>query len=538
MNTSIVAPRSSCCWPLRCTAPVVGILLLAVLPIMTGCGSADDQKPEASDSGSTSADGKQAAAAQKLSNADESNADESKGGAAAVESSNAATGVGSPVESATPKAEPAADPGPKAEPPAIEDAVREPATVADAIAAVDLRKLPVPADVENAGLAIANAGFTTKQDAKATYAAIEKFLTDAGCKPYSDLQAYEGSMNRGFTRNGFRFSVSVSSVGGETNAMVFNLGNVNLSKLPVPPGAKPWHAFPDTAAFITDAGVEETREATRKVLLEQGWQPYGGAADTSDYKKNATSIGVTINSPPATPGQTVISFGSRQLSADLPAPPDATRVDYSDNPTQVYVEMPGTMADAFAFQQKTLTAAGWKATTDKPIEDGSVQTLIFRNDAKEMLTLTVREGGPLPTNYMLEYRTAEQVAKSNEAAKKLAAERAKEREEEEKQAEAERNKPKPKAAIPVPADAKDVEADEDDIRFHVASGQAKAAWEAIVKSLEADGWKSRFANSAELSGQSTLEKDGLTINVSYVDAAGFAPAQVSASGFRVVLEKK
>lgn len=516
------------------------VLLLAWLPFVAACGKSGETKPQRADSPAASGD------ESKTPAPDSSQPKTSAGTAGATgpapDSVGATGAAAEPTASATTLDKPAAesttkaDPPPKAAPPAIEDVVREPATVAEAMAVVDLRKLPVPADVENPNLAVSMSSFITKQDAKATYAAIEKFLTDAGCKPYREPQSYDTSHSGGFTRNGFRFSVSVFAAGEQTNAMVFNLGNVNLAKLPVPPGAKPWHTFPDTAAFITDAGVDETREATRKLLVEHGWQPYGGAADTRDFKKNATEISVTINSPPATPGQTVITFGSRQLSADLPAPPEATRVDYSDNPTQVYVDMPGSAADAVAFNLQALTAAGWKATTDKPIEDGRVQMLIFRNDAKDMLTLTVRPGEE-STNYSLEFLTGEQVAKLDEAAKKLAAEEAKKRAEEEAQAEAERNKPKPKASIPVPADAKNVEAGDDELEFQVASGKAKAAWDAIVKALEADGWKSRAATDDKVAGHVTFEKDGMTINVSYVDAGQFIPAQVTVSGFRVGIER-
>ena len=91
------------------------------------------------------------------------------------------------------------------------------------------------------------------------------------------------------------------------------------------------------------------------------------------------------------------------------------------------------------FNQEALTAAGWKETTDKPIEDGSEQMLIFRNDAKDMVTLKVN-GDPEDKGirYSLEYMTGEEVAEQDAKVKKLIAERKKKQEEE-------ANKPKPKA---------------------------------------------------------------------------------------------
>lgn len=357
---------------------------LAAIPLAVGCGKSDEKTSNA-DEPSRSAAG----TADKPEAAKPAAATPGSTNGAAEKPATTAPAAG------TPSAEkPAAETPAAPKTPVIEDVERKPATVAEAIAAVDLRKLPIPADVEDPSVGPTDVGFQTKEPLKATYDAVEQFLLDAGCKPYSDRQSYPGSISGGYTKNGFRFSVLASSYeqqGKESSTSIFvrNLGNVNLARLPTPDGAKVWHSFPDTAAFITDAGVEETRKAMHEKLLAAGWQPYGGAADTRNYKQNATQIGVTINSPPATPGQTVITFGSEQLGADLPAPPTATRVDYSDNPTQVYVEFPGSAEEAIKFNQEALTPAGWKATTDTPIEDGREQMLIFRNPGKDMLTLKV-----------------------------------------------------------------------------------------------------------------------------------------------------
>jgi hypothetical protein len=503
--------------------------LLMAVPLAFGCGKSDDKtsnadepaKPVAATPDKPEA-GSPAAAANGTAKPGETN----------TSTETPATTSTTPAAE-KPAAETPAAPAPK--PPVIEDVVRKPATAAEAIATVDLRKLPIPADVEDPSVGPTDVGFQTKEPIKPTFDAVEKFLLDAGCEPYRDRQSYPGSISGGYTKNGFRIDVSASSYESEgkepsTSIFVRNLGNVNLARLPAPDGAKVWHSFPDTAAFITDAGVEETRKAMHEKLLAAGWQPYGSAGDTRNYKQNATQIDVTINSPPATPGQTVITFGSEQLGADLPAPPTATRVDYSDNPTQVYVEFPGTPNEAVKFNQEALTAAGWKATTDKPIEDGNEQMLIFRNDAKDMVTLKVN-GDPEEKGirYSLEYMTGEEVAKQDEEFKKLIAERKKKQEEE-------ANKPKPKATIFVPAEAKEVEADGMDIEFQVASGGAKAAVAAIIKQLEADGWKVEDTLGEDAGGRTSLKKDDVSISISHIDP-GIIPGEVSISGRGVELEK-
>jgi hypothetical protein len=513
---------------------------LVALPLLFGCGKSAENQAEA-ESAEPAKNGPQPDSPQSANTPGEKAAastalKDSETSAPAKGSAAPATSANDPAPAETPAADSPVAPKEK---PKIDDVVREPATAAEAAAAIDLRKLPVPTEVEDPALAIATAYYETKQDEKSAFDTVAKFFTDNGCKIYSDVQAYPGSISAGYTRDGFRFVVNVIGAGGRSTVMIHNRGNVNLAKLPVPAGAKEWHSFPDTAAFITNAGVEETRAAMKTILVEKGWQAYGGAADTRDYKKNATSISVTISSPPATPGQTVITFGSEQHSADLPAPPDATRVDYSENPIQLYVEMPGSPKEAFAFNQKTFSAMGWKATTDTPIEEGNVESMIFRNDAKDMLTLTVRP--PVedrPTNYSLEYSTGEEVAKREAKIKKLIAERKKKQEEEEKAAEAERNKPKPKAAIVVPAGATEVEADEDGIEFKVKTGQGRAAYDAIVKALEADGWKAKVNSVDNVNGTALLEKDDNRINVNFVDAGAILPTQVSVSSFDIDLEKK
>jgi hypothetical protein len=512
------------------------LAILVVLPLLGGCEKSPEKQADAGPAASEQGKKPDAATANEQGKKPGSNATPTPNAAAPAKGSETATATNDPTPAKTSAAElPVA---PKIEP-KIDDVLREPATAAEAAAAIDLRKLPVPKDVEDPALAIATAYYETKEDEKSAFDTVAKFFTDNGCSVYSEVKAYTGSVHGGYTRDGFRFVVNVIGAGGKSTVMIHNLGNVDLAKLPVPAGAEVYYKSPDSAAFLTAAGVEETRAAMKKILLDLGWQPYGGAADTREYKKNATSISVNVQSPPATPGKTVITFGSEQHSADLPAPPDATRVDYSENPIQLYVETPGSPTEAFAFNQRTFSAMGWKATTDTPIEEGNVETMNFRNDAKDMLTLTVRP--PVedrPTNYSLEYATGEEVAKREAKIKKLIAERKKKQEEEEKAAEAERNKPKPKAAIVVPAGATEVEADEDGIEFKVKTGEGRAAYDAIVKALEAEGWKAKVNSVDNVNGTALLEKDDNRINVNFVDAGAILPTQVTVSSFGIDLEKK
>jgi hypothetical protein len=87
--------------------------------------------------------------------------------------------------------------------------------------------------------------------------------------------------------------------------------------------------------YTAGGSVTETAEACRKLLLAQGWQPYGKAGDTLFFKQNALRLTVTVTAAPALGGKTSVSFSAEQLSADLPAPSDTVQLQYTDSTKQV-----------------------------------------------------------------------------------------------------------------------------------------------------------------------------------------------------------
>ncbi len=336
-----------------------------------------------------------------------------------------------------------------------------------------------------------------------------------------------------FGKDGFLLSLSVFPGGksGEVSIMLLNHGNVNRKKLPVPSGAKLRHDFPAVTSFITDADAEETAAALRKLLMDDGWQPYGSAGDSMIFKQNAIRLSARVLSPPAEPGKTVIDFTSEQLSADLPAPPDAEHVHYADQNKRLDLEAQGTPQEAVAYYQKALAPAGWQSTTEEPIKDGFEAFMIFRNPAKDMLTLTLRDlQEDKQTRVTLTHQSAAEVA---ETGRKIDAEIAarKKKEDEEK------NKPKPKAFLALPEDADEVQAKPAEIEFQVASGKGKSAAKAIAEQLETDGWKAETPEGDSMAGRMSYRKDAHTIHIDFVDP-GIIPAEITISASGVVLEKK
>jgi len=379
---------------------------------------------------------------------------------------------------------------------------------------------------------VASLGYEATGDVKAVFEFQRRSLLERNWKELSEPQIYEQSASGQFGKGGYHVSVSIFPRGepGQVSVHLQNHSNLNLRKLPVPPGAKLQYAFPAVASFETAAAVEETTDAVRKLLLDQGWQPYGSAGDLMSFKQNAVHLDARVLAPPAQPGKTVIDYSAVQMSADLPAPVDAEHVQYADQLKQLNMHALGTPDDVAAYYQATLAPIGWKSTTEKPVKDGVESFMIFRNPEKELLNLNMWDlRQEKRVRVTLNHQSAAEVEELDRQVK-LAIEERKRKE------EAERNKPKPKAAVSLPTGAQDVQASKEEIEFHLATGTSKAAVETIVKQLAADGWKSEDPVGDKTAGQLSLQKDGHSIKILYVDP-GFIPAQITISGWGVELER-
>lgn len=418
--------------------------------------------------------------------------------------------------------------------PAIDDEIRQPATVAEAAKAFDLSSFPLmPGSKDDGRRVVASLAYEANGDVKSVFEYHRRALLDRQCKELSEAQIYDQSASGQFSKDGYHFSVSIFPRGepGKVSVRLQNHSNVNLSKLPVPPGAKFQYAFPGVSSFETTASVDETAAAVKQLLLDQGWQVYGSAGDVMTFKKNAVELNARVLAPPAQPGKTVIDYSAVQLSADLPAPADAEHVQYADDLKQLNLHAHGKPNEVAAWYQKALAPAGWKSTTDHPIHDGLKSFMIFRNPAKDLLNLDMWDlRKEKKVRVTLNHQSAAEVEVWDRKADELIAAKR-------KQDEEERTKPKPKAVIRLPAGAADIEASKTEIEFHVGTGMGKAAVDAVVKQLTAAGWKSESPVGDNMAGQLSLEKDGHSVKILYIDP-GFIPAQITITGLGVELEQK
>ena len=438
--------------------------------------------------------------------------------------------------------------GPKkgaAENTASAEAIKTPATVEQAAQILDLSTFPLmdgatpPESRQMAHLFYAATG-----DVKKGFEFHRKALVAQGWKELPNSSVTEQSASAMFSRDGFVVSLSVSPIGepGGLMVMLQNLGNVKPGQLPVPPGTKPVYVGDSTAMYATGAAVPATADACRNLFLAQGWVPYGDAGgDTVFFKKNAILVTATVSSAPAQGGKTVIQYSNQLISADIPAPPNVEDLRYVDEPPELTFGTAENQQDAIVdFYRKTLAATGWKSTLDHMVAVDDKPTMIFRNPAKDMLTLSIPGVLRGKLLFSVRFQSAAEIAERDrrikEQAPKLRA--AAEAEAAKEAAElAERNRV-PKVAVTLPADAKDVKQTKDQIKFTVGKGKAKAAVESFRTQFREAGWKENFASVTGMSGAVSFSKgDGQSVSLTYTDT-GFLPTEVSLSAMRAELERR
>ena len=377
--------------------------------------------------------------------------------------------------------------------------IKTPATVEQAAGRLDLSTFPLMDGAKaTESRHVANLSYIAPGDPKKALEFHRKTFGAQGWKELPNSTISDQSASAMFSREGFVVSLSVIPFepSGVT-VRLQNLGNVKPGKLPVPAGAKPVYVGDSTAMYSTDVAVPATAHAIRNLFFGQGWVPYGKAGDSDYFKQNAILATSTVSSAPAQGGKTMIQYSNQLISSDIPAPPNVEDLRYVD---------------------------------EKP-------TMIFRNRAKEMLTLATT--GVLAGKLLVSVRfqSAAEIAERDRRIKELAPKlrAAAEAKAAKEAAElAERNKV-PKVAVTLPADAKDVKQTKDSIKFIVGKGKAKAAVESFRKQFRDGGWKEDVASLERMAGTLLFSKDGQSLNITYSDT-GFMPTEVSLSAMRAELE--
>jgi hypothetical protein len=423
------------------------------------------------------------------------------------------------------------------------DAIKTPATVEQAARILDLSTFPLmdsakPTDERQ----VANLSYLATDEVEKAFEFNRKAFIAQGWKELSGSSVTDQSANAMFSRNGFIVFLSVTPTGdGSVSVRLQNQGNVKPGKLPVFPGAKPVYIGDSTAMYATEAAVPATADACRNLFLAQGWVPYGIAGDSAFFKQNANLATVTVSSAPAQGGKSMIQYSNQLISADIPAPPNVENLRYVDEPPELTFATAGNQQDAIVdFYRKTLAAPGWQSTLDHTVAVDDKPTMIFRNPAKDMLTLSIPGVLHDKLLFSVRFQSAAEIAEldrriKEEAPKLRAAAEAKAAKEAGELAE--RNKVE-KVAVTLPADATDVKQTKDQIKFTVGKGKAKAAVESLRTQFRDAGWKENFAALAGMSGAASFSKgDGQSVSLTYSDTP-IGPSEVNLSAMRAELERR
>lgn len=418
-----------------------------------------------------------------------------------------------------------------AAPAAERTATARPATVSDATSALDLGTFPAMKGAkEPLNRSVSQLSYNVPGDCETAFAFHRKTLANLKWNEVPGSSVTKDYASGMFTRDGFLASVSVSPLGDPSQPAMISValtlhGNVDLAKLPIPADLKPAYVGPQIAMYTASGTVAETAEACRKLLVAQGWQPYGKAGETLFFKQNAIRLTVTITAAPALGDKTSLSYSAEQLSADLPAPSDTVQLQYADSTKQVLFDTQDRADSMVAFYRKTLGSSGWKATTDTTLKIDWKDVLIFRNAAKDMLTLElypVKDENVLRVT--LKHQSAAEVAAIQKQLDEEAAASAKKKE-----------MPLSSLAIPLPAQAKITEQVESRLEFTVGAGKAQAVAELLRKWLRDDGWQEQVITADTVVGEIGYTKDKQELSLSYVDS-GFTPAEITLTGRGVRLQ--
>lgn len=396
---------------------------------------------------------------------------------------------------------------------------------------LDLATFPLmPGGVANGPRRLAGLSYSASGDARGAFAFHKETLEKGGWAELAGGYLSDQACSGVFGKDGFRVTITTipssgAKAAGKVDVMLQNLGDVDPSKLPVPAEAKPLYAFPAAAAFVTEKGAKETADALQALLTARGWTPYGEAGDARFFKKDAVRLTAMSAAAPGQGGKTVIQLSTELMSVDLPSPPKPLSAAYADSTKTLAIDVDITADALAAFYVEALGKAGWKPTTERPVKDGPESFLIFRNDAKDLAMLKMRDvEGRLRAS--LAHRTAAEDAEITARAEAAEAKRKADSKRQSEMAAKAAASARVTFSVTVPKDARDVKYENDGVEFKLPAGRAPAVVESIRAELQKAGWKGGNEKLTPLAGALTFtRKAGVVATLVYTDT-GFDDASI------------
>ena len=199
---------------------------------------------------------------------------------------------------------------------------RIPATAAEAAAAIDLSVFPLLPDagkITRRTIACLEYEARLKAfDVRNEYEFQRRNLREREWKELSKSQISAEYAEGQFISTGFQLYVTVQlhDEPGKVVVRLQNKSNVNVSKLPVPPGATFVDVKYNIASYETSVGVEETKKAVRKLLTDQGWKVLGWRGNRLILQQNAVELTAVVEELSRQSSKTRIAYWTEQLSTD------------------------------------------------------------------------------------------------------------------------------------------------------------------------------------------------------------------------------
>lgn len=403
-------------------------------------------------------------------------------------------------------------------------------SVAQAVKVFDPAKIPMLENAKPTRLLVGGFNYQAPGKVQAAYEFYKKGLGKLNWKELPNSYVSDMACSGTFSNSGYLISLSTSPGTEPDTVMVIlqNHGNVDLKKLPVPKTSKPLYSFPNSVAVVSELKRDDAAAEVNKLLRAQQWEPYGIAGDQLFFKKQSIRLSAFVTTAPAQDGKTVITYSSEQMSADLPAPAETIRLQYSDSTTTVSFDVASDEATVLAFYKELLGKLGWKSVLEKPIKTDFKDELFFRNATKDLLQLTmytVEEKLRVSLAYLSAAEVDEQEARAKEQiAKKKAAKT---------------DKQLPQLSVELPKDAKNIKATKTKIEFNLPDGKSQPFAESLIKKLTGDGWKEVAKSFDANAGTAHLSKGEVGIHLVYIDTGVIAAEfTITGSGVEIKQAKK
>lgn len=174
-------------------------------------------------------------------------------------------------------------------------------------------------------------------------------------------------------------------------------GNFDVRTLPHRDGKFEDHSTPTSAVYSTKNAIADEGAWAAKALQAAGWQEYCAfgmkdkAPDPSavrTFRKDGYGLQLYVSK--YTPdGDTKVLYRTQVLAYDIPAPPNAVKVEFEDNQLKLSCETPDDLKTTGAFYQKAMPRAGY---TLLPSEEPKAKfwNLDFATDDGKVLMVQMR----------------------------------------------------------------------------------------------------------------------------------------------------